>query len=148
MERISDKNIDLLVSNNRHHPHHTYGIDSSSMLVDNRIASNEKACRLCCLFAMHCTHSLSSVCSSNQSKELSPNEKKEKNVESSINIWKEELDRISNSSPLFDVPRCFHKNFTNQKQETSSILASIWMQDEPVNRQMDDILSIGQMLVV
>ena len=131
---LSNLDNDLLVSDNKHHSAHTYGIDLSPMIVQNRMHKQDKTCQLCCLFAMKCSHQTESNHASVTSKISSRKEKNDNAILSAISIWKtngeEDDDADFWRSPLFDLPRCFHRNF-KEKHETSTE-PSLWADPDDV----------------
>lgn len=105
---------EMLVSENKHQYNHTYGIDLSSVIDQCKMNKQDRTCHLCCLFALKCFHQYESL---NNSNIQNNNEKNSNAILSSMNIWKDNMNDLKlNHSPLFDIPLCFHKNFSSNKQ--------------------------------
>ena len=120
MTKISNINDDLLVSNIRHHSLHPYGIDLPSISMQDEKHPHGTTCHLCCLFALTCPH----PSDSQQFKRLDRFGLNENAILSSMDIWKETTDFPLISSPLDDLPRCFHRNYFT-KEETMSMTSNI-----------------------
>ncbi|CAF2073760.1 unnamed protein product [Rotaria magnacalcarata] len=115
---MSNHNNEMLTSTNKHQYNHTYGIDLSSLMNRNQTAKQDKTCNLCCLFTLNCLHQLQSLNYSNI--QQNRNEKNYNAILSSIDIWKENNNR-NTFSPFYDVPKCFHNNFSSSNQQILSI---------------------------
>ncbi|CAF3369287.1 unnamed protein product [Rotaria socialis] len=108
----------MLASTNKHQYNHTYGIDLSLLMNQNQMAKQDKTCNLCCLFTLDCLHQFQSLNYSNF--QQNRNEKNYNAILSSIDIWKENSSRNA-FSPFYDVPICFHNNFSSSNQQILSI---------------------------
>jgi hypothetical protein len=118
---------EILVSENKHQYNHTYGIDLSCVIDQCKMNKQERTCHLCCLFALKCSHQFESL---NYSINSNRTEINSNAILSSIDIWKDENQYLNlHHSPLYNIPLCFHKNFSSNKQ-------SLRTQNLPIEEQI------------
>ena len=108
----------MLVSENKLQYQPAYGIDLSAFMHQYRMNMKKTTCHLCCLFASKCFHLFESLNYSIKSTNIQhKDEKIDKAGLLSMDIWKNNLNEDDyyrrNRSPLFDIPLCFHKNFSS-----------------------------------
>ncbi|CAF4373416.1 unnamed protein product [Rotaria sp. Silwood2] len=121
---LSNLNNEILVSENKHQYNHTYDINLSSFIEQYKINKQPNTCHLCCLFALKCFHQIPTLNYSINSNIQYRDEKNYNAILSSIDIWKDDINKNNslkqNHSPLYDIPLCFHNNFSLNYKENSS----------------------------
>jgi hypothetical protein len=121
------------VSKTKHQYNHTYGIDLSCVIDQCKMNKQERTCHLCCLFALKCSHQFQSLNYSINSNIGNRTEINSNAILSSIDIWKDENQYLNlYRSPLYNIPLCFHKNFSSNKQ-------SLRTQNLPIEEQIYSI---------
>ena len=82
------------------------------------MSKQSKTCHLCCLLAFKCFDQLQSInyLTTQHANKQNNNAMFSSSSSLSLNIWKTNVDKNKDVSPLHDIPLCFHKDFSSDKK--------------------------------